>query len=406
MKMERQNNITSEALYRRNMAVFRIAKIAQSLIFLSPIWVAYERQFLSFSQLTAIEASIMAIQILFDLPTGVIADMFGRRIAIMAGLFLWGTAEIVYSGSSTFQGFLVYAILFGIGNSFSSGAWESLLYDTVKEAGKEHMFPIEHARQSMIFQFGYALACLVGGVIGNISYLYAIWATATTWYIGSVVAFFFIEPHIDSVRYTVSDYTNRLKIGMKELVKNKHVASISLFYILVGALTWTCQYSFTAMLLTQLGYTPTEFGYSIAILRIVCGVTLFQFAKYLHVFNRSSVFLFFAFVLLIGFLPGVLFTKWTALPFIGILMFSSAARWSILGKYVNAEYSSETRATALSALSTSINIIYIIIMFASGPIIERYGGVKTVFTLLGIIAAVTVFPVGIRLAFTHKGRGA
>jgi hypothetical protein len=78
-------------------------------------------------------------------------------------------------------------------------------------------------------------------------------------------------------------------------------------------------------------------------------------------------------------------------------MFSSTARWTVLTKFTNAEFDSRKRATAISALSMLIGIIYVGLVLASGPVISWWGSASVMYTVLGIATAVLVLPLGIGL---------
>jgi DHA3 family tetracycline resistance protein-like MFS transporter len=66
---------------------------------------------------------------LFEVPTGVIADTFSRRLSIIIGLLLSGAAIVVAGLMPVYGLILVAAIVRGIGGTFLSGAWEAWITD-------------------------------------------------------------------------------------------------------------------------------------------------------------------------------------------------------------------------------------------------------------------------------------
>ena len=66
-------------IYPRNMRVFYFVDTLRAMWFLTSVWVIYERQFLTLSQLTLIEAFIIGVTLLMQLPTGAFADLFGKK---------------------------------------------------------------------------------------------------------------------------------------------------------------------------------------------------------------------------------------------------------------------------------------------------------------------------------------
>jgi MFS family permease len=74
---------------------------------------------------------------------------------------------------------------------------------------------------------------------------------------------------------------------------------------------------------------------------------------------------------------------------------AGTARWIILTPFTNELYDSKYRATAISALSMFVGFIYVAITLASGPIIDHLGGVRMVYTLLGVLTIFTVVPLAL-----------
>ena len=66
---------------------------------------------------------------LFEVPTGVVADTFSRRLSIIIGLVMSGSAIAVAGLVPVYSLILVAAIVRGIGGTFVSGAWEAWITD-------------------------------------------------------------------------------------------------------------------------------------------------------------------------------------------------------------------------------------------------------------------------------------
>jgi len=391
----------SESIIAHNMRVFYVVDASRALFFLSSIWVLFERQFLTLSQLTLIEACIVGTTLVMQLPTGAFADLFGKRKAMILGESLYVLAFIIYSLSSTFSMFLLYAFLLGLAGAFIDGTREALLYDTLRQEHREHTFPVTASKLSMIFQISLSLAILIGGFIGSFSYVYTIWMTACAFVVSTTASFFFREPLIDTEKFTIAAYINKTKQGMQELLKNFYIKKISLFYILIGSVTWTCVFSLNMILMTSLAFSSKEIGVSISIARIFNGVILFGLLRTTTFFNRNRTFTFLPLLLAVCLIPSVFLTKWLALIPVICIMFGSAARWNILGRYTNAEFSSKNRATAISALNMVIGISYVIVMGFSGPIMEHFGDARIIYTVFGFVSLLIILPLGLHLAKHH-----
>lgn len=391
-----------QGIFTHNIRVFYVVDIVRALWFLTSVWVAYELQYISLSQLTFIEAFTLGISLIMQLPTGAFADIFGKRKAMIISCLLFAVSLGVYSISYTFTMFLTYAVGFGMASAFTDGSREALLYDTLKEEHKEENFPVVSSKLSMIYQVALAVATVIGGLVGSVAYVYPIRMTAGAFFIAAIACIFYREPHVDTEKFTVAGYIAKTKSGVKELFKNSYIKKIALYYILIGSITWVCVLTFNMVLLTEMHYSTTQIGNTVAIVRILNSVVFFGLIKLGKVLTKKRTFIILPILLICSFLPGVFFTKWMAIiPVMGA-MFVSTARWNLLSRYTNAEFDSRHRATAISALAMVIGIVYVAVVGTSGFIMENFGGIRTMFTLLGIITLITALPLGIHLARNHS----
>ena len=109
--------------------------------------------------------------------------------------------------------------------------------------------------------------------------------------------------------------------------------------------------------------------------------------------------------MLLCYLPGIWLTKELAIFAVAGSIFASSARWVILGGYVNEHYDSKNRATALSTLSLLVDFAVVGFALVSSPIMQYFGDVKAVYTLLGICTALTILPLGIRIRRRYHQKG-
>lgn len=74
-----------------------------------------------------------------EIPTGVIADRFGRKTSIILGSIVLSIAALIYGSIPNFYNFLLGEFLFAIGVALISGADKAILYDSLKENNQEHL---------------------------------------------------------------------------------------------------------------------------------------------------------------------------------------------------------------------------------------------------------------------------
>ena len=93
---------------------------------------------LSGAQISALFAIWSAVGLVAEVPSGALADRFGRRAALVAAGVLQAVGYALWIGAArTFAGFAAGFVLWGLGGSLVSGAREALLYDGLAAVGAE-----------------------------------------------------------------------------------------------------------------------------------------------------------------------------------------------------------------------------------------------------------------------------
>jgi len=88
---------------------------------------------LSGLQLVLVGTTVEVTILLFEVPTGVVADAYSRRLSIIIGYFIMGLAFIVEGSFPRFVPILLAQVLWGIGYTFTSGATQAWLSDEIGE---------------------------------------------------------------------------------------------------------------------------------------------------------------------------------------------------------------------------------------------------------------------------------
>lgn len=107
---------------------------------------------------TALEASAF----MFEVPTGIVADVYSRRLSIIIGYVLMGLGFFVEGFFPAFLPILLAQIIWGLGYTFTSGATQAWITDEVGEETANKLF----LRGTQVGLFasliGMGLAMLVG----------------------------------------------------------------------------------------------------------------------------------------------------------------------------------------------------------------------------------------------------
>lgn len=105
-------------------------------------------------QIVLVGTALELTAFLFEVPTGIVADTYSRRLSVIIGTFLLGAGFVIMGSVPIFEVLLLSQVVCGIGYTFLSGAEEAWIAD---EVGEE--------RAGAVFVRG-AQARQVGSLIG------------------------------------------------------------------------------------------------------------------------------------------------------------------------------------------------------------------------------------------------
>ncbi len=95
---------------------------------------------LSGTQLVLVGTTVELTILLFEVPTGIVADAYSRRVSIIIGYFLMGLGFLVEGTFPVFGMILLTQLLWGIGYTFTSGATQAWLSDEIGEENANRAF--------------------------------------------------------------------------------------------------------------------------------------------------------------------------------------------------------------------------------------------------------------------------
>lgn len=116
------------------------------------------------TQISVAEAFFHVVSFLFEIPSGVVADVFGRKRAMILSQCMFVLSAAGMLVSQTMSGLLLAMALDALGYNFASGAREALAYESLKEQGRQTDYERYAANEMMIYRIGNAGAVLCAGV--------------------------------------------------------------------------------------------------------------------------------------------------------------------------------------------------------------------------------------------------
>jgi MFS transporter, DHA3 family, tetracycline resistance protein len=178
-------------------------------------------------QLVLVGTMLEAAVFLFEVPTGVVADIYSRRLSVIIGVFLIGVGFILEGSLPLFLWIMLAQLLWGAGYTFTSGALQAWISD---EIGEEQAGPA-FLRGAQLSQFGAIAGTAAGTALGTLALnLPIVLGGALFIVLGGFLLLFMPEtgfkPAPASDRTTLGNMLHTLKSGASIVKKRPALANI------------------------------------------------------------------------------------------------------------------------------------------------------------------------------------
>ena len=362
---------------KRNISISYLYNFLFQLNITSAIWVLY----LNFKGMSLIEIGLLEsiyhiTGVLFELPTGAIADVYGKKFSIVTGRIVSVISSILMITSNSFWGFGFAFILSAASMNLNSGAGEALVYDSLKELGEEERYKKIWGNLAFIMSIGQGVAVLLGGILSDIKFLYAYILGMIIHTVALIVACKFREPTVrknqeqeEKKRENLILY--QVSISGKVLKTRKVVLYLILFSALVGSLQTTV-FFYSQQYFSDMNYSKTAIA-------IICTMSSFieaissKYAYKLENLLKLKGTLISISLINIFSLMGLALAKELAVVFFMSVSITGGLAYTIFSDYINSRIPSEYRATILSFDSFCFSMFMISVFPVFGFLAEKIG---------------------------------
>lgn len=206
----------------KNITIIYLSMLIGGLLFFLPILALYfEKSLFSVTNVAIIFAVGAMAFAVFEMPTGAIADLFGRKKTIIAANIISILALVfLYIGGSMII-FIFYAIINAFARSLASGTDSALIYDTLKDEHKEHSYKKVVGTYHALWPIGASIGAIIGGHLAKVSLSFPILITFIPLLIATGLTFFLKEPD-----YEKEDHRNVFRHminSLKIIINNKQL---------------------------------------------------------------------------------------------------------------------------------------------------------------------------------------
>ncbi len=326
--------------------------------------------------------------LLFEIPTGAIADIYGRKFSVLLSYFLQGIGFLSLFFIKNYYAIVgVYALL-GIASTFSSGAKEAWVIDLIR-ASKKDLQKSYFVKSQAIDSAGLILSGIIGAYAVKLFGLSIIWIATCISFLAAFTIVLFAREAFLRKKTPDSSVQRITKQGFRAIQYSKnHSVLFSLLIIaalLIFASNLGSQIAWLP-LFESLGMQEHTFGYLWSLMALV-GVIAPLFASRLLKTSKERRFL--IITLILGTLTNLLIIfASTKLFAIIILLFSTlfwGMRFTADRIYFHRFIPNKLRASIGSLESMVLSIVAIVGVPLAGFLVDHIGPKYTIISATPIL---------------------
>lgn len=372
---------------KRNIPLEYLYTVLFNLDLTRGLWMIYlAGKGMSLMQLGLLESLFHVTSFFMEIPTGVVADLFGRKTSRIVGRLLSVVSLILVFTGNGFEAYAFAFIITAFSYNFESGAGEALVYDSLKQLEISNLFMKMTGRKELIYQLTSTVAFIVGGWLATISYKWVYLLSILFAIMAFVEGFFFTEPDVGRTEVTgiAESMKAQIVISLKAIKERPRIAylyfSVNSLIAFITTLFFYLQNHFK----TQ-GMLESEIGVILALASIggaLAGVHAWRLEKR---FGNRILLRSLPVLISIG-LWIMALTRFEAVAFFYLSALDGIV-YVVTRDYINKLIPSDQRATLLS-VDSMIFSFNMIILF---PIVGKIGDMFSLKSAFLVMACFSVF---------------
>ncbi len=364
------NNNETVLLTARNINGYYAFHLFGNMAFWLPIYTMFFlARGLDFSTILLLYAVDTVVQTLLELPSGMLADRWGRRPTLMLGALAQTAGYLFIAFGNGIPWYLAGMALHGTALAFVSGADSAFLYDTLAAAGREDEFKRIEGRAYMYNLFGWGTAGLLGGWVAAEGMQVPFVLSGVSSFLALLVMLTCVEPPRRTIRSSIRQVGREVISGIR---RSHRVRAIIIFSSVIFGLLLV-GHKLSQPYLEMVGIDIKYFG-------IVYFVWLMFAAAASNLSDRIERWLgHTVYFLLLPLLAGIpfLYWGWRQSIFGVALALTHQVVWGSLrpqtAGLINAESTASIRATVLSVVGLGSSLVYVIAAPIIGGLADRQG---------------------------------
>ncbi|MFC1653244.1 MFS transporter [Patescibacteria group bacterium] len=354
------------------------------------IWLLYYLKFTNYAGVGILETTAFTALTLAEIPTGALADLFGKKKTLIIGFIFSAFASFIMGTATQFNHLLVSLFILAIGGALRSGTLEALQYDSLKDEGLDKKYDKVVSNTNTVRNVAFALSAVVGG------YMYAhqpglpFIVLGVFFIVAAIICAFLVEPKTDTEKFSWKNYKEQTIKGFESLF-NKKAKIPTQSLLSVSILTFVIYQFIDGSLALEFGFNERQLGALASIIYIVSAITSQSTSKILGKSEHTKKFLYIAMLSALTLAVSPIVTLYVG----GIILILRQSFFTLMDNVssvvINKNTQSNVRSTTISTYNMIRNFPYILTAFFIGNIIDVYSASSFALVMSFVIFFSSIF---------------
>lgn len=389
---------------KRNIILDYFSVFITNLNMQSSIWVLYLAYCgLNLAQIGLLEGIYHAAGILFEIPSGAVADLLGRKRSMVLSRICIAASCIIMLFSRSFGLFALSFIIQALGNNFNSGSEEALVYDSMKYIGREEQYMGIYGRLNIILEVSQGIATVAGGILAEYSYFWCYGACVIIALLSLLPVLLMTEAPFDrqgNKRTGIGELvTSHFRESFRILQSDVRIFKIILYYSVIFA-AQTLLFFYSQQYFYSLGYNKIRISLILLIMGAASCLGAFISDKIYARYRKKVVFAASAVIAVSMICYGFENAALSAAA-LSVAGFCNSILYPVQSDCLNQLIPSDQRATLISVNSMFFSVAMILMFPAVGMMADHWGLTKV---LAAMGALVLLFAVVCTVVETGRSR--
>ncbi len=363
----------------------------QGFWFVLPIFQRFYLLFdMNYTQIGSLESGASILFFILTIPCGAFADLISRKYSIFIGSLLSAVGMLITGLGNSYPIFMLGYLVWAIGDGFLYNARGAMMYDSIKQIGREEEYLKISGRANIITVIPLIFSGFMGPILFDIDPHLPWLIISGLWFISTIIVFFMVEPKKEELDHTFRNYLKKIGDGLKFTFREKHILWMLFFTIAMSIGIGIFNEVISQSYYFDIGFSEEHMKWIFPGIYGIASLTASQSHRLEKIFGENGSFIFIIIVHSIGLLfMGLLQTPYTLIV-VMIVYISRDFRWVFGDSYINKYSESGIRTTILAIISMALALVLSGTFLLGGYMVDKLEIFQTLIVLGAFTAVCSV----------------